>query len=246
MGSLLMNLLNLAPAPNPQPMADVALPQGKAFHEFPCQFGDLSAIVHVGRSQAAVTSDKGLAQSTARQENRSRGCRARSSLFSHCVWLPLWQLVQRKPKKLSMSMNQPSRQSQPIPANTSKPLGRVFWVAEARPALFHILRRATPKRVSAQDHPCCKSGFAVGVMQAYSGRLVTATHRSQPCDQPRFLRLSYLDLLPLAPNLFHRQNLKWFPLRWSQPIPVFINNLVGRAATGPSAFPFNPKGMNLC
>lgn len=128
--------LNLAQTRPASTLADVALPQTYPFGEKSYHFGYLLANVQVGRTQAALTSQKGAAQSTLPQNKWSRGCRALKSQFLPCAWLALLPPAQKRQKKPSMltSLRLPANPS--IPVNTSNLIGRVLLALVATPALF--------------------------------------------------------------------------------------------------------------
>lgn len=129
---------NLAPRQPLHPLVDVALPQADDICQNTCQYGYLSAIVNAGRTQAALTSHKGAAQSTLPAIKWSRGCRALNSPFWHFA-LPLSWLAALKKQPTKSSTRTSQRllpQSQPTPANTSNLIGRVSLALMAAPALF--------------------------------------------------------------------------------------------------------------
>ena len=130
-----MRAQNVAPVARQSRPADVDMPQARPLGIFPCYSRHLWAIVHVDQSQVVYPSERGSAQCTALEKNRSRGCRALRSPFLHCAWLRSLQLVQSLPKKLFTWMNQPSPPNPSTPANTSNHQGRAPR-AHARPALF--------------------------------------------------------------------------------------------------------------
>lgn len=140
-----MQTQNLAAAPGAARAFDVALPQGQLFAQISCQFRDLSAIVHLDRTQAVFTSHKRAAQSTPSMNKWSRGCRALRSPYLRFALSASLPLAQRKLKKSYMSTSRPLRSSRPIPANTSKFSGRVTVGSQPRPALFST---GAPWRIS--------------------------------------------------------------------------------------------------
>lgn len=105
--------------------ADVGPPQLATDASLHCHFRPESAKVGAGRTQAVYLLKRGLRGKIAPtfQEYWSRGCRRAHALFSHYVWLPLWQHVLRKKKK-SYLLKSPSLLSRPIAANTSNILQR--------------------------------------------------------------------------------------------------------------------------
>ena len=152
---------------------DVDKPQVGRLGRLACQSMDLWAIVHKGRTQATLTSAKGMAQSTSRQEKWSRGCRAPRLPFWHFAWLPLWQLAPRKPKKLFTLMTALlSPPSRPIPANTSKTIGRVCRAIVPAPALFLSVVNADP----------AKQPMGTTAAWASDGPLACAETRSGPAN----------------------------------------------------------------
>ena len=139
-----MRPLNLAACRAGITQSDVALPQAGAIGKFACLFRDLSAIVHVGRTQAAFTSHKGAAQSTPPANKWSRGCRALKSPYLHFAWSASSQLAPKKLKKSSTSTSLLFRPNQPTPASTSNLSGRVTAGSQPQPALFSHLERLLP------------------------------------------------------------------------------------------------------
>ena len=171
-------------------LPDVAKPQVGRLGKFACQSMDLWAIVHKGRTQATLTSEKGAAQSTSRQEKWSRGCRAPRSPFWHFAWLPLWQLAPRKPKKsftlMTALLSPPSR---PTPANTSKTIGRVSRAFRPAPALFI----SAIGRISGQSGlgPETKSKCAALRDRCRSGQEMTVPSLTGPSlTGPAFLQIA--------------------------------------------------------
>ena len=204
---------------------DVAMPQQQALGKFPCYSRHLWAIVHVDQSQAVYPSERGSAQCTALEKNRSRGCRALRSPFLHCAWLRSSQLAPRKSKKLFMSMNQPSRQSQPTPASTSNHQGRVQG-PQARPALF---LSADP--VSAvYDRPHA-ARFATAAADIYAGRLRNDNIWRPTCGQHLSLQFYLSPWLRPVQNLRQSRCPLKSRLRLNQPRPANTNELKGRAGS---------------
>ena len=179
--------------------SDAAWPQAEALGKKACLFGDLSAIVHVGRTQAVCTSRRGPACCEALQEHRSRGCRAPKS-FCRSAWLPSWQLaVGRRMKTSCMWKIRPFRSSLPIPANTSKTIGRVSGSVGAPPALFLSSRTAGSK--SWAKSPASRSEpFEQTPGQRYAGAAEPLFNRRDECEARSFWRLSPLPPSPPAPN----------------------------------------------
>ncbi len=117
--------------------ADVGRQQPPALGKIACLLALLSGILNQGPKKLALRSVWGLAQCTAPQKNRSRGCRAQNSPFWPLQWQHLCPPApSQHQKKLSMSMSQPLRLSLPTPASTSKFLGRVLRAFVPTPALF--------------------------------------------------------------------------------------------------------------
>ena len=107
-------------------LADVAAPQMASDARRGCQFPAQSGKVRAGRTQAACLMKRRLCGKPfpTFQKDWSRGCRRAHALFSHFAWLPLWQHVQRKRKKLYLLMNR-FPLSRLTPANTSSLRRRV-------------------------------------------------------------------------------------------------------------------------
>jgi hypothetical protein len=118
--------------------------QGDGLGQFMCLLRGDSAKVGQGRSQAAYTSYWGAAgmfPDATPQEYRSRGCR--KAVVSFWPWASLHSQRPARPsrKKLCTLMNQPPlRWSRPLPANTSKVIGRGKGPVP-RPALFRLVAR---------------------------------------------------------------------------------------------------------
>ena len=150
---------------------DVDMSQGQALGIFSCYSRYLWDIVNVDRSQAVYPSERGSAQCTALEKNRSRGCRALRSPFLRCAWLPLWQLAPSPSKRLFTWMSQPSPLNLSIPASTSNHQGRAHW-ANARPALFlsagpQSVDPQSAGRLSAGYHRLCTHDFATAIRANY-------------------------------------------------------------------------------
>ena len=207
-----------------RPAADVAMPQGKAFGQFSCQFRALWAIVHVGRTQAAFTSHKGAAQSTLPANKWSRGCRALKLPFLHFAWSPSWPLAPRKKKKSFTSMIRPFRLSRPTPANTSNCKGRALWAVLARPALF-------PSARSAEDFLSRSTCFASAATAPYGAGVGNFTTQRQICALLPFSSFFSLVSSPLAPNQRPNRWLTPFRCRKSQFRPANTSDLTGRAGS---------------
>lgn len=214
--------------------ADVVGPQRVALGKFACQSMYLWAIVHAGRIQATLTSMKGAAQSTSRSEKWSRGCRAPRSPFWHFVWLPLWQLAPRKPKKsFTLMTAQPLPPSRPIPANTSKTIGRAGRAWMPAPALF--MSDPCCNTASAEGHSQQGAGFAWAPGLAYGQDTNLNQNWSARCGQPLFSPCLPLPLLRLAPRHRRQHQSRW-QLPPNPPIPANISNPGGQACgRGPAA-----------
>lgn len=188
-----MAALHLVCVPAPHPSFDAVLPQAPGLGVKPCQFGRLSAIVHVGRTQATRTSHRGSASCEALQENRSRGCRAPRS-FCRFVWSPLWRPALARKKTSSMLMSRPSRSSRPTPTNTNDNQGRAFGALAARLALF------LPVAV-AEGAQSRFERFASLPQCSYAARTVTLSHWRFTCGALLSLPCWPLPPSPPAPNL---------------------------------------------
>lgn len=223
-----MRTLNLAAVAG----ADVAMPQGAAFHQFACQFRALWAIVHLGRTQAALTSHKGAAQSTLPANKWSRGCRALRSPFWHFAWLPSLQPAPRKQKKSFTSMSR-FRPSLSTPANTSNTKGRALWAALARPALFL-------SAASAEDHRPLPLRFASADASPYGGRICNDTTQRQPCALLPFSSFFLSASSQLAPNRHPSRSWTSLRCRKSQLRPANTSDLTGRAGSLWPAHPDRP------
>ena len=208
---------------------DVALPQAQRLGKFPCYSRHLWAIVHVDQFQVVYPSERGSAQCTALEKNRSRGCRALRSPFLHCAWLRSSQLARSQPKKLFTSMSQPSRQSQPIPASTSNHQGRALW-AMARPALF-LFANPAATAVSAGYHRHPTPDFALASRPAYGGRLRNDNIWRPSCGQPLSLPYFFSPWLQLAQNLCQSLCPSRNRFRLNRRQPANINDLTGRAGS---------------
>jgi len=218
-----MQAPNVAPAQGHSQRADVDMPQAWALGKFTCYSRHLWAIVHVDQSQVVYPSERGSAQCTALEKNRSRGCRALRSPFLHCAWLRLWPLAPSQPKKLFTWMNQPSPPNLSTPASTSKHQGRVPRAA-ARPALF--LSADCP---SAVCHRHSAHDFALADRPAYAGHLRNDNIWRPSCGQHRSLQFYFLPWSQLAQNLCPSPWPSKNRLRLSLPQPANINDLTGRA-----------------
>ena len=220
-----MHTQNVAHAPAQSQTVDVDMSQATGLGIFPCYSRYLWAIVHVDQSQVVYPSERGSAQCTALEKNRSRGCRALRSPFLPCAWLRSLQPAPSLPKKLFTWTSLRSPPNPSIPANTSNHQGRALW-AKARPALFPCA-----KAVSARIHRPTPPGFATAESAAYDGPPSNDNHRRPSCGQPHFLPLSLSQPLRPAPN--PRQNL--LPsknlLRLNQPRPANTNDLTGRVGS---------------
>jgi hypothetical protein len=128
--------------------------QASALHLAACQYAGAWAMLHAGRTQAALTSHKGRGGNGCAlfliEEPRSRGCRRAPRSFLH--WA-LWRLPQHaRPsrKKLYTWTNRQLRLNQPTPASTSNENGRATG-AQPRPALFlWDARRSEAKHCTRQ------------------------------------------------------------------------------------------------
>lgn len=211
------------------PMRDVGAQQPAVLDKFACQSIDLWAIVHAGRSQAALTSQKGAAQSTPHKEKWSRGCRALKLRFWRFARLPLLQPAPRRKSRFTLT-TQLSRLNRPIPANTSKTIGRGSWANEPTSALF-----LSAGLQSADRHLDLGAGFAVLAGGLYERSPNNRQYWSFPCGRPPFLQCFFLPLLPPAPNPRRRLNLCRLRLRPNRPIPANTNNQSGQACpSGPA------------
>jgi hypothetical protein len=200
--------------------ADVAGQQVTALGRFACQFAGLWAIVHVGRTQAALTSEREPALCTALQETRSRGCRALKLCFWRFAWWPSWLLAQRRPKKLCMWMSR-SRPSRHIPANTSKTFGRALAAFWAVPALILSAGKKSAKNLAS-------GAVLVALRRAdvQGGDVFQDLTRRKLCVPSPFCLPSWLWLLLLLapnPHLRPRQSSP------SRPRPASTSDLTGRA-----------------
>lgn len=240
-----MKAQNLALQATLRPMADVAMPQLRAFGEFPCQFRSLSATVHVGRTQAAFPSQKGAAQSTPPANKWSRGCRALKLPFWHCAWLPSWPLAPRKPKTWFTSTSRPSRPSRLTPASTSKTKGRALLGLTARPALFLSVAKAYSLSATTVLAPW--NSFALDAASTYGACVINAANWSIPCVPQPSLPSSLLPLSPLAPKRKSLSRLSRLTSLSSRPKPANTSKTLGRGF-GPafaSAFCFT-QGVASC
>ena len=220
-----MQAQNVAPCGGRSPPADVDMPQPRGMDKFTCYSGSLWAILNVGQSQVVYPSERGSAQCTALEKNRSRGCRALRSPFWRCAWLRLWPLVQSLPKKSFMWMNQPSPPNLSTPASTSKHQGRALW-AHARPALF---LPAEPQ--SARYDRLCRHDFATAVIAAYEGCLRNDKIWRPSCGQHLSLPLSSLPWLQPVPNLCQNLCQSKNRLRLNLYRPANTSDLTGRAGS---------------
>ena len=120
-----MRLRDMAPCSAKHLAADVMPPQLATDVSRHCPFRPDSAKVRTDRTQAVCLLKRGLRGKSAPafQEYWSRGCRRSHALFSHFVWLPLWQHALRKKKKLYLLKSR-CLSSRPLPANTSNILQR--------------------------------------------------------------------------------------------------------------------------
>ena len=201
-----MQAQNVAPCGGRLPPADVDMPQPRGMDKFTCYSGSLWAILNVDQSQVVYPSERGSAQRTALEKNRSRGCRALRSPFLRCAWLRSLQHVQSLPKKLFTWTNQASPPSLSIPANTSKHHGRALW-AKARPALFlpETAPTLSDDRVSAGYHRHGHHHFASALRAAYEGHLRNVKIWRPSCGQHLSLPFCLSPWLQPAQNL--RQSL---------------------------------------
>ena len=183
--------------------ADVAGQQVAALGRFACQSRGLWAIVHVGRTQAALTSEREPALCTALQETRSRGCRVPRSCFWLFAWWPSSPLVQRKSKKSCMwtSRLQPSPA---IPANTSNTFGRAMAAVAAVPALI-LSGAARPAKMagcpSAKNPASGGDPVAGGCGVVHCGPVIHDLTRRKRCVPNLFCSPLWPSrLLPPAPS----------------------------------------------
>lgn len=139
--------------------ADVVPPQLATDASLHCQYRPQSAKVCAGRTQAVCSLKRGLRGKIAPtlQEYWSRGCRRAHALYSHYVWLPLWQHALRKKKKLYLLKSR-CLSSRPIPANTSNILqragrGNPVW----RAAVSGTLGASAPAPHSLLNHTAAVS-----------------------------------------------------------------------------------------
>ena len=229
-----MRAQNVAQPQGQSRRVDVDMPQGQSLGKFACYSRRLWAIVHPDQSKVVYPSERGSAQCTALEKNRSRGCRALKSPFLHCAWLRSWQLAQSLSKKLFMWMNQPSPRNQPIPASTSNHRGRVSGPL-ARPALFVFAHRR-----SAICHLPGHHDFATAVRAAYAGALRNDKIWRPSCGQHLFLHCFLYLWLPLVqnpcPSLCRWKN----PFQWNQPKPANTSDL-RRFAADPNRIGCKPR-----
>lgn len=194
---------------------DAALPQAACLSGKSFQFGDLSAIVHAGRTQAACILRRGRTRCVTLQEHRSKACRAPKS-FCRFASLPSWQPALQKKKKSSTSMMRPLRSSRLTPENTSKTFGRASGALSPRPAL--ILSAPKVFATSADNPTARPDRFEVFAPARYAGQAETPENRSIPCGQ---LPLSPFWLSPhSAPARNPRLNPNRFPSPSSLPRPA--------------------------
>lgn len=151
-----MRLRDMAPCSAKHLAADVMPPQLATDVSRHCPFRPDSAKVRTDRTQAVCLLKRGLRGKSAPafQEYWSRGCRRSHALFSHFVWLPLWQHALRKKKKLYLLMNR-SRPSLPLQASTSNLLRRVGWGNPVRHAAVLL---PGSKRTCSSENKCDLAG----------------------------------------------------------------------------------------
>ena len=118
-------------------VADVAAPQTAGDSSLDCLFGNFSAMLHAGRTQATYLVKRWLyrALPATVQEYWSRGCpRAHVSYLAFACWR-LSPPAQRKKKPSPMWTNRLAP-SQPTQANTSDLIGRAAMGNLGRHAVF--------------------------------------------------------------------------------------------------------------
>ena len=220
-----MQAPNIAPAGGQLRGADVDMPQGSGLDNFACYSRRLWAIVNVDQTQVVYPSERGPAQCTVLEKNRSRGCRALRSPFWRCAWLRSWPLVQSLSKKSFMWTSLPSPANLSTPANISKLQGRALW-AHARPALFPPVKPQS----AGYDRPS-RHDFATADIAAYEGRLRNDKIWRSSCGQHLSLPLSFLPWLQPAQSL--RQSLcrSKSHLRLSLHRPANTSDLTWRAGS---------------
>lgn len=190
---------------------DAALPQAGGLAKKPCQSGDLSAIVQVGRTQAVCTSRRGSACCGTLQEHRSRGCRA-PKLSCRSAWLPSWQLALASRKKSSTWKIRQCRSSRPTPASTSKTNGRANGANAPRPALFLSAARLADNPARFIERFACRPrrDYAARTATFSLWRFSCGLLQSSPCWR--------LPPSPPAPN--PRPSPSRFPSRLNPPRPA--------------------------
>lgn len=230
-----MRAQNVAQPVGQSRLVDVDMSQGQALGIFSCYSRYLWDIVNVDRSQAVYPSERGSAQCTALEKNRSRGCRALRSPFLRCAWLPLWQLAPSPSKRLFMWMSQPSPQNQSIPASTSNHQGRAHW-ANARPALF---LSADPQSGDPQSADLLSAGyhrhsahdFATAIRANYGAAIRNDNNGRPSCGQHQSLPFSFLAWLQPVPSQ-RQSRCPWKSrLRLNQHQPANTNDLTRRAGS---------------
>ena len=235
-----MRAQNVAQPVGQSRLVDVDMSQGQALGIFSFYSRYLWDIVNVDRSQAVYPSERGSAQCTALEKNRSRGCRALRSPFLRCAWLPLWQLAPSPSKRLFTWMSQPSPLNLSIPASTSNHQGRAHW-ANARPALFLSAdqRSSGPQssgpqsagRLSAGYHRHCTHDFATAIRANYGDVIRNDNNWRPSCGQHQSLPFSFLAWLQPVPSL-RQSRCPWKSrLRLSQHQPANTNDLTWRAGS---------------
>lgn len=211
---------------------DAAMPQAGALAKKPCQSGDLSAIVHVGRTQAVCTSRRGSACRGTLQEHRSRGCRAPRS-FCRFAWLPSWQLVAVALRKKSSTWKiRLSRSNRPTPASTSKTIGRANGANAPWPALFL-------SGASAANPARPRDRFASGPGRGYDRATVTFSLWRFSCGLLQSSPCLRLQALPPAPNRHPSPSRFPSPLNPRRPANT-VPDLPERARRGTRPAPVPP------
>lgn len=206
--------------------ADVAAQQVQPLDKFACQSMPLWAIVDAGRSQAALTSRKGAAQSTPHQEKWSRGCRALKLQFWRFAWLPSWQLAPKRKSRFTWTTARLSPPNRPTPANTSNTIGRGVRAFRPTPALF--LSATAP---SADRHSGLATSFARQRGAEYQETPSHRHHWSLSCGRAPFSPCFFFPSLLPAPNPRRRPSLL-LRSRPSQPTPANTNNTQWQARSG--------------
>lgn len=215
---------------------DAAMPQAGAISEKSCQFGQLWAILHSGRTQAALTSRRGPVSCEALQEDRSRGCRAPRLPFWPCAWLLSWQpaVASKLMKSFTWTSRRPSPPSRPSPVSTSKTIGRVFGAQSPRPALFlsAVCAADSAEFPAPTAHP-----IAPAQGGAYAGPVPNDSIRRFPCGPLPFLPCWPLLLSQPVPS--PRPNQSRPQCRLSRKAPASTNKIPDRARRGCPVAPVN-------